>query len=121
MRGTSSAGTRSSITMSAASPIAVLTGLARADRHVIVSNISSRPAHPAFNFASGNSEIAEHVIVHAGEFFEGATGRELGFDSDLCSFQERKQPGDGAARDRSPSRPAARQSCDAMDLVEHSS
>jgi hypothetical protein len=35
--------------------------------------MSSRPAYQIFNFASGYSEIAQHAIIHAGEFNDGAT------------------------------------------------
>jgi hypothetical protein len=94
--------------------------IGREGRPVIRSDTCSRSAHRAFNFASGNPEIAEHVIVHAGEFFDGVTSRQFGFDRRLHSFQDRKESGDGAARDPASSRLAPRRSADAMDLIERS-
>jgi hypothetical protein len=45
-----------------------------------------RPAHHVLDFASGNSEIAKHEIVHAGEFRDSATTRPFGFDRRLYFF-----------------------------------
>jgi len=95
-----------------------LPGIVREDRPVIRSNIYARPAHLAFNFASGNPEIAEHVIVHAGEFFDGAPSRQFGLDRLSHSCRDREEPIDGASCDPAPSRLGPRRSIDAMDLVE---
>jgi hypothetical protein len=95
----------------------VLASIVREDRPVIRSNIYSRPALRAFNFASGNPEIAEHVIVHAGDFFDGAPSRQFGLDRSLHSFQDREEPCDGASCDPAPSRLAPQRSTDAMDLI----
>ena len=83
-----------------------MASIVRADRPFIRSNIYSRPAHRAFNFALGNPEIAEHVIVHAGEFFAGTLSRQLGLDRSLHSFQDREEPCNGVSCDPAPSRPA---------------
>ena len=76
-----------------------MASIVRADRPFIRSNIYSRPAHRAFDFASGNPEIAEHVIVHAGEFFAGTPSRQLGLDRSLHSFQDREEPCNGVSCD----------------------
>ena len=96
----------------------VLAGIIREERPAIRSNICSWSAHRALNLASCNPEIAEHVIVHAGEFVNGATGCQFGFDRRLHSFQDRKESGDRAARDPAPSRPGSQRSIDAVGLVE---
>jgi hypothetical protein len=43
------------------------------DRPIIRPDISSPPAYQVSNFASGYSEIAQHAIIHANEFSDGAT------------------------------------------------
>jgi hypothetical protein len=82
----------------------VLAGIARKDRPVI----SSRPACRVSNFTSADTEIAEHAIIHAGEFNVGATNRQFGFDRLLYSFQDRKGPCDSEPCHRAPSRLARR-------------
>ena len=84
------------------------------------SDNRSRQAHRALNLASGNPEIAKHVIVHAGEFFDGATNRPFGFDRRFHCFQDRKESNDGTSRDPAPLRPAPRRSADAMNVMERS-
>jgi hypothetical protein len=80
--------------------------------------MSSPPTYQVSNFASGYSKIAQHAIIHAGEFNDGLTSRQFGLDRPLYSFQDRKDSCDAAAHERAPSRPAPRQNADAMDFVE---
>jgi hypothetical protein len=88
------------------------------DRSIIGPDVFSRPTYQAFDFISGYSEVAEHAIIHAGELDEGATPRQFGVDRLRYCFQDRKDSCDAEARERAPSRPAARQNADAMDFVE---
>jgi len=41
-------------------------------RSVVCSEICSRPTQPAFDFASVDNQIAEHVVIHLDEFGHGA-------------------------------------------------
>ena len=68
----------------------MVAGIAREDRPIVRSDISSRPAYQIFNFASGYSEIVQHAIIHAGEFNDGLASRQFVVDRLPYSFQDRK-------------------------------
>ena len=60
------------------------------------SNISLLPAQPAFDFASVETQIAEHVVIYLGEFVHGAADSQFGLDRSLQFRQERDNSSDEA-------------------------
>ena len=77
-----------------------LSGNIQEARSVVGSGVCSLPAQPAFDFASVDAQIAEHVIIHFGEFGHGAADCQFCFDRPLHFRQERDNLRDKEPRDK---------------------
>jgi hypothetical protein len=60
------------------------------NRRVVRSDICPRPAHHAFDFASNDSDIAEHAVIHVGELSNSVASSQFGFDRSLHLGRECK-------------------------------
>jgi hypothetical protein len=72
-------------------------GNIRDNRCFVRSDICSLPTQQASDFASVDTQIAEHVVIHFGELGHGAADRQFGFDRPL---HFRQVPND--SRDKEP-------------------
>jgi hypothetical protein len=63
-------------------------GLIEERRRIVGSGIFPWPAHSVCDFASDESEVAEHAIVHVREFVDRPPRIQFGFD---CSPRLRKE------------------------------
>src|SRR6476646_1304711 len=77
-----------------------------------------RPAHPGFDPASGQPEIAEHAVVQIGEFGRSAAGSQFSFDGSFHDRHKRQYSRNEASHDRT--RPPPSPHDDTVDLIERS-
>jgi len=71
-----------------------VSGTIRENRRVLRSDICSLRAQPVFDFPSVDTQIAEHVVIHFGEFGHGATDCQFSLDRPLHARQERNNSRD---------------------------
>jgi hypothetical protein len=75
-----------------------------------------RPAHPVFDLASGEPEIAEHAVVQSGELGRSAAGSQFSFDGSFHDRHKRQYSRNEASHDRTRPPPSPRD--DAVDFIE---
>jgi hypothetical protein len=75
-----------------------------------------RPAHPVFDLASGQPEIAEHAVVQLGELGRSAAGSQFSFDGSFHDRHKRQYSRNEASHDRT--RPPPSPHDDAVDFIE---
>src|SRR5258706_3364868 len=95
-------------------------GIRQKNRCVVRSDFCMRPAHRVFDFASADSEIAEHVVIQAREFRNGLASSQFGFDCSFYPGQEFKNSSNEELCDQTRSPPPSLEA-DAVDFVERSS
>ena len=66
-------------------------GHIRENRCVVRTDACSLPAQSVFDFTSVDTQIAEHVVIHFGEFGHGATEYQFSLDRPLHARQERNK------------------------------
>jgi hypothetical protein len=75
-----------------------------------------RPAHPAFDLASEQPDIAEHAVVQLGELGRSPAGSQFSFDGSFHERHKRQYSRSEASHDRTRPRPSPHD--DAVDLIE---
>src|ERR1700719_1297703 len=70
-----------------------------------------RPAHPLFDLASGQPEIAEHAVVQIGELGRSAAGSQFSFDGSFHDRHKRQYSRNEASHDRTRPPPVAARRC----------